>query len=105
MLPLVGVLIIVILVLLVVVVVLPLVWLVLLVRLVRLGLFIVQPKMDEDVRDVVLQGGGQPPALLSELSAVCHRVLHLLQLCTKCADAVRKVCDAPKNRVLIVEAC
>ena len=73
--------------------------------LVRLGLLIVQPKVDEDIRDVVLQSGGQPPALLSELGVVCHRVLHLLLLCTKCADAVRKVRDAPKNQVLIVEAC
>ena len=76
-----------------------------LVRLVRLRLLIVQLKVDEDVRDVVLQSGGQPPALLSELGVVCHRVLHLLLLCTKCADAVRKVCDAPKDRVLIVETC
>ena len=60
--------------------------------------------MNEDVRDVVLQGGGQPPALLSELGVMCHRVLHLLLLCTKGADAVRKVRDAPENRVLIVEA-
>ena len=61
--------------------------------------------MDEYVRDIVLQSGGQPPALLGELGVVCHRVLHLLLLRPKCADAVRKVHDAPKNRVLIVEAC
>jgi len=78
---------------------------VLLVWLVWLGLLIVQPKVDEDVRDIVLQSGGQPPALLSEPGIVCHRVLHLLLLRTKCADAVRKVRDTPKNRVLIVEAC
>ena len=61
--------------------------------------------MDEDVRDVVLQSGGQPPALLCELGVVCHRVLHLLLLCTKGADAVREIRDTPENRVLIVEAC
>ena len=71
---------------------------------VPLGLLIVQPKVDEDVRDIILQGRGQPPALLGELGVVCHRVLHLLLLCTKCADVVPKVRDAPKNRVLIVEA-
>ena len=74
-------------VLLLVIVVLLLVWLVLLV-LVRLGLLIVQPKVDEDVRDIVLQGGGQPLAFLSELGVVCHHVLHLLLLCTKGADVV-----------------
>ena len=95
-------LVIVVVLLLITIVVLLLVWLVL---LVRLGLLIVQPKVDEDVRDVVLQSGRQPPALLSELGVVCHRVLHLLLLCPKCADAVRKVRDAPKDRVLIVEAC
>ena len=73
--------------------------------LVRLGLLIVQPKVDEDVRDVVLLGRGQPLALLGELGVVCHRVLHLLLLCPERADAVRKIRDAPKNRVLIVEAC
>jgi len=73
--------------------------------LVWLGLLIVQPKVDEDVRDVVLQSGGQPLALLSELGVVCHRVLHLLLLCTKGADAVRKVRNALENRVLIVEMC
>jgi hypothetical protein len=36
---------------------------------------------------------------------VCHRVLHLLLLRPKCADAVRKVCDALKTQVLIVESC
>ena len=61
--------------------------------------------MDEDIRDIVLQSRGQPPALLSELSVVCHRVLHLLLLCTKGADVVREIRDAPKNQVLIVEAC
>ena len=61
--------------------------------------------MDDDVRDIILQSGGQPPALLSELGVVCHCVLHLLLLCTKGADAVRKIRDAPENRVLIVEAC
>ena len=76
-----------------------------LVRLVWLGLLIVQPKVNEDVRDIVLQGEGQPPALLSELGVVSHRVLHLLLLCTKGADAVREIRDTPKNRVLIVEAC
>ena len=73
--------------------------------MVRLGLLIVQPKVDEDVRDVVLQIGGQPPALLSELGVVCHHVLHLLLLRTKRADAVRKIRDAPKDRVPIVEVC
>ena len=68
------------------------------------GTAIVQLKVDEDVRDIVLQSGSQPPALLSELGVMCHRVLHLLLLCTKGADTVRKVRDAPKNRVLIVEA-
>src|SRR6185369_1310995 len=73
------VLLLVIVVLLLVVVVLLFGWLV---QLVWLGLLIVQPKVDEDVRDVVLQSGGQPPALLSELCVVCHRVQHLLLLCT-----------------------
>jgi len=96
------VLIVVVVVLLLVVVVLLLVWLVL---LVRLGLLIVQPKVDEDVQDVVLQGGGQPPALLGELGVVCHCVLHLLLLRPNLADAVREIRDAPEDRVLIVEAC
>ena len=61
--------------------------------------------MNEDVGHVVLQGRCQALALLSELGVVCHRVLHLLLLCTKCADLVRKVRDAPKNQVLIVEMC
>ena len=65
----------------------------------------IQPKVDEDVRDIVLQGRGQPLALLGELGVVCHRVFHLLLLRPKCADAVRKVRDTLKNRVLIVEAC
>jgi hypothetical protein len=56
--------------------------------MVWLGLLIVQPKVDEDVRDVVLQSGGQPLALLSELGVVCYRVLHLLLLCAKGADVV-----------------
>ena len=106
---LVGVLLNIILVLLVVVVVLLLVIVIVLfgrlVRLVRLGLLIVQPKVDEDVRDIVLQGGGQPLAFLSELGVVCHHVLHLLLLRPKRADVVREICDAPEDRVLIVEAC
>ena len=68
----------------------------------RLGLLIVQPKVDEDVRDIVLQGSGQPPALLGELGVVCHRVLHLLVLRPRCADAVQEIRDAPEDRVLIV---
>jgi hypothetical protein len=53
--------------------------------------------VDEDVRDVVLQGRGQPPALPGELGVVRHHVLYLLLLRPECADAVRKVRDAPKN--------
>ena len=98
-------LIVVVVVLLLIVVVLLLVWLVLLVRLVWIGLLIVQPQVNEDVRDVVLQSESQPLALLSELGVVFYRVLHLLLLRTKCADAVRKVRDAPKDWVLVVEAC
>ena len=73
--------------------------------LVWLGLLIVQPKVDEDVRDIVLQGRGQPPALLGELGVVCHRVLHLMLLHPRFADAVREIRDAPEDWVLIVEAC
>ena len=61
--------------------------------------------MDEDVRDIVLQGRGQPPALLGELGVVCHRVLHLLVLHPRCADVVQEIRDASEDRVLIVEAC
>ena len=34
------------------------------------GIAIVQLKVDEDVRDIVLQSGSQPPALLSELGVM-----------------------------------
>ena len=60
----------------------------------RLGLLVVQPQVDEDVGDVILHGGCQPPAQLSQLGVVCYCVLHLLLLCTKGGDAVREVWDA-----------
>jgi hypothetical protein len=59
-----------------------------------LGLLGVQPQVEEDVGHVVLHGGYQPPALLSELGVVYHCFLHLLLLCTKGGDVVREIRDA-----------
>jgi len=55
---------------------------------------VVQPHVEEDVGYIVLQGGCQPPALLSELGVVRHCLLYLLLLCAKGGDAVREIRDA-----------
>ena len=57
----------------------------------RLGLLVVQAQVNEDVGHIVLQGGCQPPALLSEMGVVCHCILHLLLLCAKGGDVVREI--------------
>ena len=65
----------------------------------------IQPHVDEDVGDIVMQSRCQPPVLLSQLGVVCYGVLHLLLLCAKGSDLAREVGDALHNWVLIVEAC